>query len=168
MPVDQDHTITITTTSPEETKAFGQVLAGLIEQGDVLSLAGDLGAGKTCLVQGIAQGLNITEPLTSPSFLLRKDYSGTDANGNRIDFAHLDIYRLDTLHDLDVLGLDDTPDTVAVIEWGDAAHEALPNDRLDIHIALPPLEEGDDEQRTITLIPQGNHWAAKLNQDWMT
>lgn len=152
--------------APEETRAIGRLLAEFIEPGDVLSLAGDLGAGKTCLVQGIAEGLHINEPLTSPSFLLRKDYKGTGVNGEPLNLAHLDIYRLDTLHDLDVLGLDDTPDTVAVIEWGDAANAALPDDRLDIHIGLPDLDVVDEEQRTITLIPQGE-WRNRLDQDWM-
>lgn len=154
--------------SPEETRAIGKILAGFLQPGDLLSLAGDLGAGKTCLVQGIAEGLQITDPLTSPSFLLRKDYTGTTKDGRPINLAHLDIYRLDTLHDLDVLGLDDTPDTVAAIEWGDAAHAALPDHRLDIYIGLPPLEEGDDQRRTITLVPQGTDWRARLDQDWMT
>lgn len=160
--------LTVRSDSPEETRAVGRLLADFLKPGDLLSLAGDLGAGKTCLVQGIAEGLQIKEPLTSPSFLLRKDYTGTTKHGEPISLAHLDIYRLDTLHDMDVLGLDDTPDTVAVIEWGDAADAALPADRLDIHIALPPLDEGDDEQRTITLVPRGDDWRTRLNQDWMT
>lgn len=165
-PTPSTDALVVRSDSPEETRAAGQLLAALLQPGDLISLAGDLGAGKTCFVQGIAQGLHITEPLTSPSFLLRKDYTGTTANGSPINLAHLDIYRLDTLHDLDVLGLDDTPDTVAVIEWGDAAAPALPPDRLDIHIGLPPLEVGDDEQRTITLVPQGDAWRARLTQDW--
>lgn len=161
-------TLEVRSDSPEETRAVGRLLAEFLQPGDLLSLAGDLGAGKTCLVQGIAEGLQIKEPLTSPSFLLRKDYTGTAKNGDPINLAHLDIYRLDTFHDLDVLGLDDTPDTVAIIEWGDAANNALPADRLDIHIGLPPLDVGDDEQRTITLVPQGDDWRARLDQDWMT
>lgn len=167
-PSNEPKSLVINSNSPEETQALGRVLATLIAPGDLISLAGDLGAGKTCLVQGIAQGLGVAEPLTSPSFLLRKDYRGTLSNGEPIDIAHIDIYRLDSLHDLDVLGLDDTPDALAIIEWGDAAHEALPANRLDIHIALGPLENSDDSQRTITLVPQGIPWSTKLDQDWMT
>ena len=177
MTVDPDHLagpepahapMVIPTHSPEETQAAGAVLATCLRPGDVISLAGDLGAGKTCLVQGIAQGLGIDEPLTSPSFVLRKDYTGTSATGEPIHLAHIDIYRLDTLHDLDVLGLDDTPDAITIIEWGDAASPALPEDRLDIRIDVPLSGEGDDTQRTITLVPQGPHWPDRINHDWMT
>lgn len=160
--------------SPAETQALGARLASLLGRGDVLSLAGDLGAGKTCFVQGIAQGLGINEHLTSPSFLLRKDYPVSLADGSPATLAHLDIYRLDTFYDLDVIGLDEEPDAIWVIEWGDAAADALAAERLDIHLSYPVestgfLEDGSvDQARTITIDGYGPDWQARLTQDWMT
>jgi tRNA threonylcarbamoyladenosine biosynthesis protein TsaE len=118
------------TSSPEETQSLGRRLSAFLEAGDVVCLWGDLGAGKTCLVQGICQGLNVNEAVVSPSFTLVNEYTGT------FPVAHLDFYRLKGEADLEQLGFDDLFDggRVVLIEWPERAANALPIDRLDINL----------------------------------
>ena len=127
---------TLLTGSAEETKRAGEVLAAVLEPGDVLALAGDLGAGKTCLVQGIARGLGVNEPVTSPTFNLLLVHPG------RLTLYHVDLYRLDDSLELDDIGFFEAleSDGVSAIEWGDRFPEALPPDHLAVVIHL--AEEG--------------------------
>ncbi|PSO48678.1 MAG: tRNA (adenosine(37)-N6)-threonylcarbamoyltransferase complex ATPase subunit type 1 TsaE [Actinobacteria bacterium QS_8_72_14] len=83
--------LTLRTSGPRDTRALAAALAEAFESGDVVSLTGELGAGKTCFVQGAARGLGVSTRVTSPSFLLRRDYEG------RVGVVHLDVYRLDDL-----------------------------------------------------------------------
>ena len=110
--------------SEAETREAGQKLAGVLRGGEVLSLEGPLGAGKTTFVKGLAEGLGCcADEVSSPSFTLVHEYP----NG-RLSFVHLDLYRLDDPQELAALGFDDllTGQTVAAIEWGDKFPEALP------------------------------------------
>jgi tRNA threonylcarbamoyladenosine biosynthesis protein TsaE len=118
-------------TAPAETRALAAALALVLEAGDVVALGGELGAGKTCLVQGAAQGLEVDGPVTSPTFTLVRTYEG------RLPLVHCDVYRLDRLHD--VLDLGDevlADDVVTIIEWGDAIAALLPDDHLDVVLEL--------------------------------
>jgi tRNA threonylcarbamoyladenosine biosynthesis protein TsaE len=134
---------------PEDTEALGARLAASLRPGDVLVLAGGLGAGKTLLTKGIATGLGVEETVVSPSFVLVREY-----RTGFIPVIHADVYRLGTMNefeDLDVLGM--ALDGVLIIEWGGAVESLLPRDHLRIE-----FEVGEDETRTLRFIGEGS-WA---------
>ncbi|MFN8026403.1 MAG: tRNA (adenosine(37)-N6)-threonylcarbamoyltransferase complex ATPase subunit type 1 TsaE [Acidimicrobiia bacterium] len=147
-------TCTIATSSPEETRAFAQRIGALLQPGDVVVLAGEMGAGKTAFAKGVALALGIDEPVASPTFTIVREY--TDA---RIPLVHVDVYRLDHVQELHDLGLDDVlgEDAVTVVEWGDKVSAALPGDRLDIRIEFG---DGDDD-RVFTVDCSGASWVAR-------
>ncbi len=102
------------TRSPAETEAAGEALGGRLRRGDVVLLTGDLGAGKTTLVRGIARGAGSDAPVASPTFQLVRVYPG------RVQLAHVDLYRIDNPAELAELGLEELADQGAVVvEWGD-------------------------------------------------
>jgi len=123
----------ITTHSPEETIAFGRTLADLLAPPKLVLLRGDLGAGKTTLVKGIAAAFEAAaeEDVTSPTFTLVHEYRGPRAN-----LYHIDLYRIDTQRELETLGLDDlrSDNSILLIEWGEKFPRLL-RDR-DVEIAL--------------------------------
>jgi tRNA threonylcarbamoyladenosine biosynthesis protein TsaE len=139
----------IRTASDEATRALGRRLGELLRPGDLVTLAGPFGAGKTTLVQGIGDGLGIAEHLTSPSFTLVNEYLPAES-GARLPFFHFDLYRLEGAAALD-LGLDDylARSGAIAIEWPEAAAPALPVDRLDLELAV------DGEARAISLLAGG-------------
>jgi tRNA threonylcarbamoyladenosine biosynthesis protein TsaE len=108
----------VTTNSPEETIAFGRTLTELLAPPKLVLLRGELGAGKTTLVKGIAAGFQAAkeEDVTSPTFTLVHEYRGPRAN-----LYHIDLYRIDTPRELETLGLDDlsADDSILLIEWGE-------------------------------------------------
>ena len=120
--------------SAEETRALGEQLGRALAAGDVVALEGPLGAGKTCLVQGIARGLGIDPdtPVTSPTFTLVGEYPG------RVPLRHADFYRVESVSRLEDAGFDDLLDGrgVLVVEWPERVPEALPADRLLIRIEI--------------------------------
>jgi tRNA threonylcarbamoyladenosine biosynthesis protein TsaE len=138
------------TTSVVDTQELAGRLAALARPGDLLLLAGDLGAGKTAFTQGFARGLGVAEQVTSPTFTLARSYDG------RLLLHHLDVYRLDHLSEANDLGLAELLDSRAVtlIEWGDRVLAALPGDYLEVVLELG---DGDDERR-VTLRPVGPSW----------
>jgi tRNA threonylcarbamoyladenosine biosynthesis protein TsaE len=142
------------TKSVDDTRALAAELAVLTRAGDIVLLAGDLGAGKTAFTQGLARGLGVTEAVTSPTFTLLRPYEG------RLRLLHADIYRLDHLRDVVDLGLIeqlDDRDSVCCIEWGDLAEPVLPADFLEVRLEYV---EADDE-RQISLRPVGAAWFAR-------
>lgn len=146
---------TLVTHAPAETRALGCDLATLLEAGDVVLLAGPLGAGKTELVKGIAEGLGVEEVVVSPTFTIARAYTG------RLRLLHVDVYRLDTAQELLDLGLEDLADDgVMVVEWGDAVAGLLPADHLEIVIALPDANASDDE-RAVTFTSTGASWGSR-------
>ena len=128
-------TLVARTSAVGETQALAAELAALAEPGDLIVLAGDLGAGKTAFVQGFGRGLGVTEPITSPTFTLAQQYEG------RLLVHHLDVYRLDQLGEVAELGLGELLDDggVVLIEWGDAILPVLPNDYLEVRLVYPPV-----------------------------
>lgn len=148
------------TKSPEDTRELAAAIAAVVTPGDVLLLAGDLGAGKTTFTQGFGRALGVTTPITSPTFTLLHEYDAT-----HLKVLHADVYRLDRLQEVVDLGLtelvDGDDDAVALVEWGDVAEPALPKDFLEIRIAYP---EGDaeDDLRTFNLRAVGPSWVARL------
>lgn len=141
-------TIAVHAISPDETRAYGRRLAPLLTAGDIVVLSGRLGSGKTLFVSGIAEGLGITERITSPSFVIAKSY-----RSGFLPLFHADVYRLGSIAEFDDLDLiDDAADGALVIEWGQAVMDALPES----HVVV--LFEGHEDERTITFDPKGA-WA---------
>jgi tRNA threonylcarbamoyladenosine biosynthesis protein TsaE len=144
--------IEIRTETADRTRGLGEAIAGLLRPRDTVVLTGDLGAGKTTLVQGIGRGLGVDDHVASPTFTLVREYSG------RLDVAHVDVYRLDRVQDVVDLGLDELggPDRVLIVEWGDTIEDLLPDDRLRVE-----LTSSDDEIRGVRIGAQGGSWAER-------
>ncbi len=141
------------TKHPDQTKELAAVLAELARPGDIVLLAGDLGAGKTVFVQGFGRGLGIAGPITSPTFTLAREYEG------RLPLHHLDVYRLDHMEELFDVGIPELLDegAVTVVEWGDVIVPTLPADFLEVRITF-----GDaDDDRTLALRSVGPSWSAR-------
>ena len=145
----------LATVSPEETRAVGEALAALLRPGDVISLTGDLGAGKTTFVQGAARALGVEDPVLSPTFTLVREYRG------RAPIYHLDLYRLERIQDVLDLGFEELVDRRAIvfIEWGDAIDPLLPPEQLQVELTLPT--EGD--RRLLELTWHGRTWAGRID-----
>ena len=142
------------TKSPDDTRELAASIAGLARAGDVVLLAGDLGAGKTTFTQGFGRALGVTERITSPTFTLLHNYEGRE-----LAVLHADVYRLERLQEVIDLGLTELVDeqAVALVEWGDVAEAVLPKDFLEIRIAYSD-EETEDDVRTFELRPVGPSW----------
>jgi tRNA threonylcarbamoyladenosine biosynthesis protein TsaE len=127
--------------SPEDTKKIGAIVGELAIPGDVLLLEGKLGAGKTCLTQGIALGLGIDDYVLSPTFVIMRELYG------RLPLYHIDLYRLDDIEESMDLGLDDYlyGDGLSVVEWAEKAISIMPRNRLLIRIDYI----GDTERRLL-------------------
>jgi tRNA threonylcarbamoyladenosine biosynthesis protein TsaE len=134
------------------TKAIGAALAGLLGPGDVVGLTGDLGAGKTRLVQGAAAAIGVDGPVLSPTFMLVREYDGDPP------VHHVDAYRLRGPLELEDLGLEDvlSPDAVVFVEWADRVAAALPDSWLELVLRI-----GDDDRREIEVLPHGPAWSAR-------
>lgn len=133
----------------EDTQEFGRRLGALLRGGDVLVLTGDLGAGKTTLTQGIAEGLGVRGPITSPTFVIARVHPSL-VGGPAL--VHVDAYRLGSAVELDDLDLDaDLDASVTVVEWGAGLAEQLSESRLELTI-------GGDDVRTARLVGVGDRW----------
>jgi tRNA threonylcarbamoyladenosine biosynthesis protein TsaE len=130
------------TATPEETAAAGEALGRTLRAGDVVALYGELGAGKTCFVQGLVRGLDVTGHATSPTFVLVNEYRG------RLPVHHVDAYRTESLTELIDLGLLDLMggDGVTLIEWADKAEPLLPRRTIRVRI-----EGVGDEPRVVAI-----------------
>ena len=135
------------TSSPEETQAFAERLGKRLTAGDVLTLEGDLGAGKTTFTKGLGVGLGVKRTINSPTFTIIKEYMG------RMPFYHMDVYRLED-SDED-LGFEEffEGDGVTVIEWAHFIKDFLPSERLEITI-----EYREESERRITLHALSSHF----------
>ena len=128
--------------SPDATAAAGERLGARLGPGDVVALTGELGAGKTCFVQGVVRGLGVTSGATSPTFVLVNEYRG------RLPVHHVDVYRTQSLTELLDIGFEDLLDGegVTLIEWADRCEALLPARTVRVHI-----EGVGDEPRRITV-----------------
>ena len=126
--------IRLVTNSPDETLAMAEALGGVLRAGDVLALVGTLGAGKTCLVRGLARGLGVggDRPVISPTFVLLRSYPG------RLTLNHYDAYRLDGPADMEEIGCWEVFESggVTAIEWADHVAECLPADHVTLRITV--------------------------------
>ena len=127
------------TLSAKETTALGQRIGAQLKSGDILALSGPLGAGKTTLIQGIAQGLEIKDYVTSPTFILINEYQG------RLPFYHIDLYRLEDPEQIEELGLSEyfEKDGVVVIEWAERLGDLLPEGAKQIKLEVT----GEDKRK---------------------
>ncbi|MBI4226934.1 MAG: tRNA (adenosine(37)-N6)-threonylcarbamoyltransferase complex ATPase subunit type 1 TsaE [Candidatus Omnitrophica bacterium] len=144
--------------SAAQTRGLGRRLAAALAPGDVLALCGDLGSGKTTFVQGIARGLGVTESVTSPSFVLVREYAGRHG----LPVYHLDLFRLNRVGDLSAIGYDEyvAGQGVTLIEWAQKMPQALPRDYAELTFAI-----SGPTARAITVIPHGPR-AGQLVHDW--
>jgi len=142
------------TSSVDETRDLGASLAELARAGDLLLLAGDLGAGKTAFAQGFGRGLGVEGPITSPTFTLAREYEG-----QRLRLHHLDAYRMEAIEEVFDVGLPELldDDAVVLVEWGDAIAPAVPADYLEVRLTLG---DGDDD-RVVELRAVGPSWSAR-------
>jgi tRNA threonylcarbamoyladenosine biosynthesis protein TsaE len=140
------------TSGPSETRALGRALGRAAGPGTMLALIGPLGAGKTQLAKGVAQGLDIESVVNSPTFVLMNEHEG------RLRLFHIDAYRLDDPEEAFAAGLldDRQAEGVTVVEWADRLEGWLPEERLDVRIATIA---GDDRGRSIVLQPHGHRHA---------
>jgi len=129
--------LSLHTENEKETHALGRRLGTLCENGDVILLSGELGTGKTCLVRGMAQGLDVAETPFSPSFVLVREYRG------RLPLYHMDFYRIDKPEEVVDLAIEDYLNSggVCAIEWAERAEGLLPRDALTITLSYVPSRE---------------------------
>ena len=150
----------LTTNAPEETESVAAALAGVLRRGDLVVLSGELGAGKTTFVKGVARALGVVEPVTSPTFTIVQEYDA------RVPIAHVDVYRLRRMQELHDLGFEELLDgRVVLVEWGDTIEPALPPDRVEVHLGLTD----DPDSRTIEIKARGPGWVARADSlnDWL-
>lgn len=150
--------LTVTTHSVEETRIVGACLAPMLLPGDVVSLTGDLGAGKTMLVQGIAAATGVEDRVTSPSFTIVHHYEG------RYPIIHIDVYRLNSFQEVIDLGFEEflDPQAIVMVEWGSVIAPLLPRRHLEIELRS---DNGDDpNDRLLVFRPRGQEWIRKIQE----
>lgn len=140
---------------PAETLSLGERLGKAAAPGDVILLIGNLGAGKTCFTQGIAKGLEITQQVQSPTFVLAREMLG------RLPLYHLDLYRLEDITEVSDLGIDDYlyGSGVTVIEWADKGLELMPDDNLTVH-----FETTGENSRRLRFCANGKRYVELLKE----
>ncbi|MFH0857689.1 MAG: tRNA (adenosine(37)-N6)-threonylcarbamoyltransferase complex ATPase subunit type 1 TsaE [Candidatus Magasanikbacteria bacterium] len=141
---------TYTTHSEEETKAIGKTITETLNGGDIVTLVGDLGAGKTTFTKGLAEGLGITDTITSPTFTLMNVYKLPQAKNNIHTLVHIDTYRLEDEEELKDIGVEDylgEPNTLVLIEWPEKLQTLL----KDKNILTITLEHQKDNERKIQI-----------------
>lgn len=147
-------------TSLADTHAIAAALAGLCRAGDLVVLAGEMGAGKTAFAQGFGRALGVTEPITSPTFTLVHSYELPARNGRSVvSLHHADLYRLERTTEVADLALEELAEYrgIVLVEWGDVV-DALFGDHLVVHLAV---DLDDEEARDVELSATGPTWASR-------
>lgn len=126
----------------DKTLEIGKTIGGLLRKGDIVSLRGPLGAGKTIIAKGIALALNIEEPVTSPTYTLIQEYHGN------LTLYHMDLYRIDSIEDFEMLGAEEMlyGEGITLIEWSEVVEDLLPENTIRITISIEK-----NQQRTISV-----------------
>lgn len=158
-PILDENSLDFVSHSAEQTQRLGAHLGALLRGGDIVCLWGDLGAGKTCLAQGIGRGWGVKEPLISPSFVLMREYSRP---GDNLRLYHIDLYRISGSEEALGLGIDDVlgaPDATCVIEWAERIQELLPSEHLWIRLQIV-----DHTRRTLSFTAYGERHAELLRR----
>lgn len=149
-----------TTHNPAETMAIAEKLVSKLHGGEVLALTGELGGGKTTFTKGLAEALGVEEPITSPTFVLLKEYNilrpKVHLQGvlKQVKMVHIDAYRCDSIEDIKSVGIEDylnRDDVVMVIEWAEKIQEILPKNTININ-----FEFMDENTRKITIDDSNN------------
>lgn len=159
MPILDEHTLDFISHSAEQTRRLGARLGALLQAGDLICLEGALGAGKTCLAQGIGQGMGIIEPITSPSFTLVAEHRSPPPAPF---LYHIDLYRLNSpIDEALAFGLEEylRGDGVCLIEWADRVRSVLPAGRLWV-----TLRYVDPAKRGIVMQAAGQHYDDLLHR----
>jgi tRNA threonylcarbamoyladenosine biosynthesis protein TsaE len=152
MPVHSSEGFDFISRSPEQTRRIGMRLGTLLQPGDVLALTGDLGAGKTTFVQGIAQGWGSTDKVSSPTFVLVNVYRRPDGGS----LHHMDAYRIESALEAEDLDLNEMmADGALIVEWAERINSALPAERLAVQLAWAA-----EEQRSMIFNPIGKRYEA--------
>jgi tRNA threonylcarbamoyladenosine biosynthesis protein TsaE len=155
MPILDSHTVDFFSRSPEQTRRIGMRVGGALQTGDVICLQGDLGAGKTTFVQGLAQGWGSVDSVSSPTFILVNVYRRADQN----QLFHMDAYRLDSTPEAAELDLDSMlAEGALVIEWPERMAGLIPTERLWVK-----FEHVDDEEREMKFKASGKRYDELLN-----
>ena len=155
MPILDSHTMDFFSRSPEQTRRIGMRVGGALQAGDVICLQGDLGAGKTTFVQGLAQGWGSVDSVSSPTFILVNVYRRADQS----QLFHMDAYRLDSTSEAAELDLDSMlAEGALVIEWPERMAGLIPTERLWVK-----FEHVDDEEREMKFKASGKHYDELLN-----
>jgi tRNA threonylcarbamoyladenosine biosynthesis protein TsaE len=156
MPILDANTLEIFSRSPEQTRRIGMRLGGFLQPGDVICLQGELGAGKTTLVQGVAQGWGSLDAVSSPTYILVNIYRRPDS----CSLFHLDTYRIETISEAEELDLDDMlVQGPLLIEWPERLMPILPEDHLWVK-----LNYQDDEQRSMLFSPHGERYLELMDE----
>jgi tRNA threonylcarbamoyladenosine biosynthesis protein TsaE len=156
MPILDAHTLEFFSRSPEQTRRVGMRLGGLLHEGDVICLHGDLGAGKTTFVQGLAQGWGSLDSVSSPTFILVNMYRRADAK----QLFHLDAYRIDSVPEAEELDLDAILEQgPLVVEWPERIGDLVPKDRIWID-----FDYMTDQHRQMVFKASGRHYDNLLNE----
>ncbi len=149
--------VTVETNSPGETKSLGKKIGPNLKSGDIVALIGELGAGKTCLTQGLALGLGVSprDYVASPSFVLVKEYRG------RLPVYHIDLFRIKNTEELESLGYEEYlyGEGVSIIEWAERAGKLMPPEYLWIELDIL-----GSQRRRISLKASGGHYQAILRR----
>jgi len=139
----------VITNNPEETKEFAQKFAGNLKGGEILGLVGELGAGKTVFVQGLAEALGVKEIVNSPTFVLMKIYTIINPQSTILNLVHIDAYRLDSFNQLKEIGVEEylnKKDCLVVIEWADQVSEIK---KIPKYKEISFIEGKEESQRII-------------------
>lgn len=142
MPVVDSHTVDFFSRSPEQTRHMGTRLGGALQPGDVVCLQGDLGAGKTTFVQGVAEGWGSIDAVSSPTFIIVNQYR----DGNERQLFHMDAYRLDSTHEAEEIDIDAMlARGPLLVEWPERMERLIPRDRL--WVQLETMNEDEREMK---------------------
>lgn len=159
--------VTVEVRTADDMRRLGQRLAAQLRAGDLVLLRGPLGAGKTTLVQGVGEALDVRGPITSPTFVLARVHPALSGGASLV---HVDAYRLQDWDDLETLDVEATLDeSVTVVEWGEGLVEGLADDRLEIRIEREPAAPGDadDDARIVTVVGVGERWRSSDAAAWL-
>lgn len=152
--LDTEGSVIVESNGPEETSALGEMLGGMCRPGQIYTLNGGLGTGKTVFTQGFARGLGIAGPVNSPTFTILQIYEG-----GRMPFYHFDVYRIGNVEEMDEIGYEDCfyGEGVCLIEWAELIREILPEQYVNVTITKD-LDKGFDYRKlVIKKHPFGQH-----------